>query len=246
MPEDQRPYTISLLISDYVKSPSLRHLRDPYSIEKLSKDILRAVDRRPPPWRKWDSLREEQLKAAAPTWIPIEDLRKHLNQLPGEPLTLTDVTQRMRDIQENGFELYPDDELQEACLARYQEELQSGSEMTAIIGALQEFVDNERERLRIEHIEKLKRVRAEEKEAAKHRLFSGADCNWTSLNNPGEWYCRTNGRLFKLLQNKDKRWRLSRIQMLTDENGIILGTYRGRGEATKAVKQIAYQPEPRY
>ncbi|MEZ5985641.1 MAG: hypothetical protein R3B94_06795 [Hyphomonas sp.] len=246
MPEDYRPYAISSLIAEHVKSPSLRHIRDPYFIDKLAKKILRAVDRKPPPWTKWDSLREAQLTAAATTWIPIEDLRTYLTQLPGEPLTQTDVAQRLRDIRENGFGLYPNDELREACLDRYKQELDMGTEMAAIIGALEEFVEDERERMRIEHAQKLEIARAQEREAAKQRLLSGADCKWTPLNNSNEFYCRTNGRLFKLNRGKEKRWVLSRVQSFTEEGGAVLGSYSGRGDATKAVAQIAYQAEPRY
>ena len=29
-------------------------------------------------------------------------------------------------------------------------------------------------------------------------------------------------------------------------SGVLLGTYQGRGDANKALQQIAYQPEPRW
>jgi hypothetical protein len=41
-----------------------------------------------------------------------------------------------------------------------------------------------------------------------------------------------------------KRWKLHRIASLEDP-GDLLGTYQGRGDANKALQQIAYQPEPR-
>jgi hypothetical protein len=30
-----------------------------------------------------------------------------------------------------------------------------------------------------------------------------------------------------------------------NDAGLLLGTYQGRGDANKALNQIAYQPEPR-
>src|SRR5690348_861761 len=102
MSEDERLYSIRSLIFDYVKSPSLRHIREPHAVAKLAKDILRVVDRPVGPWSKWDGLRDAELKAAATTWIPVEDLRDYLNAIPGPQLTTTDVAQRLRAIQEEG------------------------------------------------------------------------------------------------------------------------------------------------
>jgi len=44
------------------------------------------------------------LKSAALCWIPIEDLLTFLNQLPGPPLTKTDVSQRLRAFHEEPYE----------------------------------------------------------------------------------------------------------------------------------------------
>jgi len=45
MSDDDRHHAVRALLFDYVRSPSLRHLRDPHSLGKLAKDIMRAVDR---------------------------------------------------------------------------------------------------------------------------------------------------------------------------------------------------------
>ena len=47
--------------------------------------------------------REDVVKAAAPCWIPTEDIRASLNNLPGPTLTKTDVEQRLRAIWEECF-----------------------------------------------------------------------------------------------------------------------------------------------
>jgi hypothetical protein len=98
-----RQYAVASLLFDYVKSPSLRHLRDPHSVQKLARDILNAVDRASSVWSKWEADREEVAQAAAPCWIPVEELRAALNNLPGPPLTKTDVEQRLRAIWEEPY-----------------------------------------------------------------------------------------------------------------------------------------------
>lgn len=58
-----------------------------------------------------DPLREEVAKSAAPCWIPMEDFRAFLNNLPGPPLTKTDVEQRLRAIWEEPYTSYPNEAL---------------------------------------------------------------------------------------------------------------------------------------
>ena len=246
MPDDDRLYSIRSLIFEYVKSPSLRHIREPIFVAKLAKDILRVVDRGTGPWEKWEGAREALLKAAATTWIPAEELRDYFNSLPGPKLTSTDVSQRLRAIQEDGFGLCPDDTLQESCLTLYNRERAIGTEMPAIIGELQEFVERERDRIRIEREEAWKRTRAEERDALKQRLLSGVDCKWTSLSNSNELFCRMNGRLYRVQRGQDQRWKLYRVESVEDEKGGLLGQYQRRGDANKVVAKAAFQPEPRW
>lgn len=74
------------------------------------------------------------------------------------------------------------------------------------------------------------------------RFLSGADCGWTSIEASEDLYRRRNGRTFRIVRAKDKRWKLFRVVMVGD-SGILLGTYLGRGDANKALLQIAYQPD---
>ena len=246
MTEDQRLGAIRSLLVDYLRSPSLRHVRDPFSIAKLATEILRAVDRPTGPWLKWNGLRDAELTAAATTWIPIEDLRQYLNSVPGARLTQTDVEQRLRAIQEEGYDLYPDSRMKEACLARYELERNAGTEMSAIIRALSEFTELEAERLRVAQEQSWRESRAKEQEALRQRLLSGLDCKWTALEGSSEVFCRMNGRLFRLTKGKDQRWTLSRVQAPQHSGGDVLGVYATRGEASKVVAKIAYQPESRW
>jgi hypothetical protein len=246
MAEDERLYFIRSLISDYVESPSLRHIREPRFVDKLAKEILRVVNRGPGPWEKWCGAREALLTASATTWIPAEDLRDYFNRMPGPELTTTDVAQRLRAIQEEGYGLYPSDALRDACMELYRKELDAGTEMTAIIGAVEEFALQETERMRIERERAWKENQAAEREALKQRLLSGADCKWTPLAKSNEVFCRMNGRLYRLSQGENKRWKLHRVETVNDEKGHLVGQYTNRADATKVVAKMAYDPELRW
>jgi len=49
---DERLQTIRQLITAYVRSPSLRHIRDPRFVDELARRIMQAVDLEPSVWRK--------------------------------------------------------------------------------------------------------------------------------------------------------------------------------------------------
>ena len=237
-----RHYAVASILFDYVKSPSLRHLREPHSVHKVSREIVKALDGASSVWKKWESQREEVAQAAAPCWIPVEDLQAFLNTLPGPPLTKTDVEQRLRAIWEEPHTNYPKDELKDSCVALYQSEKAGGTEMRAIIGALQEHIEREEDRLRHEQEQSYRRWREEERVKLEQRFLSGADCGWTQIDKSEAFYCRRNGRAFRIARGKDKRWTLYRVDEI-DDKGELLGTYQGRGDANKALKKIAYAPE---
>jgi hypothetical protein len=71
------------------------------------------------------------------------------------------------------------------------------------------------------------------------RFLLGADCGWTKIEKSDAFYCRRNGRAFRIVQGKDKRWTMYRIKEIVDK-GELLGTYHGRGDANKALAKIAY------
>ncbi len=193
-------------------------------------------------WKKWEADREEIAKAAALCWIPLEDLQAFLNALPGPPLTKTDVEQRLRAIWEEPYTSYPKDELKEGCLTLYRAEQAMGSEMRATIGALQEHIERGEERLRQEQQDQYRCWREEERLKLEQRFLSGADCGWTKIDKSQPFYCRRNGRAFRIVQGKDKRWTMYRVKEI-DDKGELLGTYQGRSDANKALAKIAYAPE---
>ncbi len=247
MREDERVWAVKELLFDYVKSPSLRHIRDPHSLNRLAQEIVRQIDRGNSIWRKWDGQREIVLKSALGCWIPIEDMRDFLNRMPGPALTTTDVAQRQRAFEDEEYYAYPKDELQAGCLALYEREKDEGTELPAIIGLLQDHVEREEERLRVEQEERYRQQREQDRIAREERLLSGADCGWTQLRNSPNLYCRSNGRTYRLSPTKDKMWHLFRVDSTSDEEeGVQLGKYQRRGDATKAVAKIAYQPEPKW
>ncbi len=247
MREDERVWAVKDLLFDYVKSPSLRHIRDPNSVSVLARNIVARIDRANAIWQKWDGQRELLIKSAIGCWVPNEDLRDFLNTMPGPVLTSTDVAQRLRALEEEDSFSFPREELKAGCLALYQREKAEGTELPAIVGALQEFVEAEEDRLRREQRERYERMRAEEQNAKEQRLLSGADCKWTQIRKSPNWYCCSNGRTYRLTPTPEKRWRLDRVQLVSDdEPGEEIGTYGGRGDATKIVAQVAYRPEPRW
>jgi hypothetical protein len=158
-------------------------------------------------------------------------------------LTKTDVEQRLRAIWEEPYTTYPKDDLKDGCLSLYNTEKAEGTEMRAIIGALQEHIEREEERLRHEQEENYRRWKEEERVRLEERFLSGADCGWTRVEKSEAFYCHHNGRAFRIIQGKDKRWTLYRIHEIGDK-GELFGTYQGRGDANKALKKIAYAPEP--
>ncbi len=241
----QRHAEVLRLLFQYLQSPSLRHLRDPQQVQRLAEQIVSTVDQSSPVWVKWDDVRGELLKTSSKTWIPIEDLVAFLNSLPGARLTQTDVTQRLRAFQDEPYAgLYPDPRVQEACLALYAVELEEGTEMAAIIGALQEFAEAEEERLDQEQRERWKADQAAERQALERRFLTGADCKWTPLEGSKAVFLRKNGRAFRLSPSKDKRWTLHRIEEPTDA-GELVGVYATRSAATKVIEKVAYDPELR-
>ncbi len=243
--DNDRIYALTSRLFDYVKSPSLRHIRDPHSIRKLARELMTAVDRAGSIWSKWEGRREDLIEAAAPCWVPIEDLRAYLNRLPGPQLTQTDVAQRLRAIHEEPYAQYPNEDIKASCLALYEAEKAQGTKMTAIIGALQEHVELEEERINRKREDSLRRLREEERLRAQQQFSAGTDCGWTTLDGFEGFFCRRNGRTFRTVRGKDKRWSLFRIKT-TEDSGSALGTYQGRREASKALEKIAFSPEPQW
>ena len=94
------------LLVEYVKSPSLRHIRDFNSLNKLARDIIRLFAGDRSTWRNWSGERETLLKAAMHCWISVEDLGEYLNGMPGPGLTATDVAQRLRALWEDVLEAW--------------------------------------------------------------------------------------------------------------------------------------------
>ena len=242
---DERVIAVTRLIFEYVKSPSLRHIRDPNSIGKLAREIVRRLDHANSIWQKWDGQREVVVAAAAGCWLPIGDLKDFLQGMPGPALTLTDVEQRLRAIQEANH-TWPDEDVKPGCLALYEKERAEGTELPAIIGAMQEYAEKEQERIRAEQQAEWRQRVREKKDALEQRFLSGADCKWTPVLKSAELFCRINARIYRLSQTKDKMLLLHRVAGVEDDGGTLIGKYLRRADVTKALGQVAYQPEPKW
>ena len=242
MREDERVWAVKQLLFQHVSSPSLKHIRDPYAVTRLAVAIVERVDQGNSVWQKWDGQRELLLRSATPCWIPLEDLQSFLNQMPGPPLSLTDVAQRFKAFEEEDLS-FAKDELKEGCLEIYAREQSEGTELPAIIGCLRDHVEREQDRLREEQRERYLQWKETDRLARETRLMSGADCKWTQFKKSAAYYCRSNGRLFRANPTKDKRWDLHRVEHLGDERGLFVGCYEGRPDATKAISKVAYEAD---
>jgi hypothetical protein len=156
------------------------------------------------------------------------------------------VKQRLRAMQEEDYLSLPDEDRRAACLAIFEAEKAQGTELPAIIGAVQEYIGEESMRRHREEREAWDRRREEERVALEQRFLSGADCKWTPVNGSSGVFCRINARTYRLSRGEDKMWKLQRIESVEDTGGGLIGTYRTRGDATKALGQVAFQPETRW
>lgn len=246
MDSNDQVRAVKELLFNHVCTPYQRHIRDGWAIHLLANEIVEKLRQRDGVWRKWTEQRETLVKSATDCWIPIEDLQEYLNGMPGPQLTRMDVAQRLRAFQEDEYGSRPNEGVKSGCRLIFEKEKAEGTELPAIIGAIQEWVEQEEIRqMRESQAERQRQIEAE-KLALEQRLLSGADCKWTPLNKSAEVYCRTNGRTYRLSRTSEKSMSLHRIKTLEDTEGLLIGNYRTRGDATKVISEAAYQPEPRW
>lgn len=232
-------------IADYVRSPSLRHIRDFQNLEKVSREIVTALDREYGIWRKWDGQKDQIAKLAVGSWVPLDDLVAFLNTFPGPKLTKTDVQQRIAALEEEES-TYPQDDFRQACEDLYRQEHEQGTDMVAILLAMRGLVENLRSQRYEDQQRRYREARDQAKLESEQRLLSGADCPWTTLSGSKSAYCRVNGRTYRLVIQPDKRQELTRVRNVDDaEAGFVVGNYKDRGTATAAVKKMAFEVEPR-
>lgn len=241
---NQRSSVVYSLLADYVRSPSLRHMREQRSLAKLALEIVTKLDQDSSIWKKWEGPRDKVLASAIDCWIPKDDMLAFLNGLPGPALTMTDLEQRMKAMIEEEYIGDPEPKLEAECLAIYQAEKDAGTEMAAIIGRLSDYVGAQWQRLRDEQRAEAERRSEEARLERERRLLSYADCPWTQIKGSKFFYCRKNGRVFQLKPNNDKSLTLYRVQEVDDAaSGDMIGRYRSRGDASKVVAKAAYAPE---
>ncbi len=61
---NQRTQVVYSLLAEYVRSPSLRHMREERSLAKLALEIVTKLDRDSSVWKKWEGPRDKILGAA--------------------------------------------------------------------------------------------------------------------------------------------------------------------------------------
>ncbi len=246
MAEDERLHDVVRLLSRYSARPPLKFPNDA-EIPAIAKQILKAIDGPRSLWKKWSAEREELANRAAEVWVPLDDLRDVLNRLPGEPLTPVDVEQRLYSLrhEDGGWRHAPDQELKDESFAAYAEEKAKGTEFIAILGWLQEWTWGEEARLQHKREEERRQRVEQNKCKAEARLRSGADCPWTIAADSPDLHCSKNGRLFRLKPLEKSESPLApsvevfEVKSFEDKRGVSIGRYRTRGDASKAVLEVA-------
>lgn len=242
MLEQHRIATVREMLSDFVRSPSLKHLRSVHVLDKLASEIVRRLDLPPQLWSKWGGSREDLIRMACPCWIPVVELAAALNELPGPKLTLTDVSARLQVVQEELGE-WSIDRWQAGCEAIFNDEKRAGTELMAIAVRIRTFIEDEEARLHRERDHAYRERVAAKKASLEARFLAGADCKWTPIAGSKDIFCRMNGRVFRLSRAVDGRYELERISSHESGNGIVAGRYARRGDATAAVREMAYKPD---
>lgn len=242
MSENSKTRIIENHISDHVNSPSLRHIRDDNIIHKLAQKITYDLEGSCSVWTKWTAPRDTLLTSAAECSIPVEHMRDFLNNLPGPELTTTDVSQRLRAIHnEDPFIRIPTAEMREGSLSIFDKEKSQGTELPAIIGAIQEYIDQIKEQEGIQ-AESDRQARLErERIELEEKFLSGSDCKWVSIDDSKELYCRVNGQAYSLYKAGNKTWNLNRINSIEGPSRTFIGSHQNREEATKALTQLSRQ-----
>jgi len=139
----------------------------------------------------------------------------------------------------------PEDDLREWCEAFYAAEKSRGTELPAIIHAMQDYVATEHvRRMDQERVERRRR-REEAQKAKEDLLYSGADCGWTRLDESPDRVCRINGRLYRVEISGTRRRHLYRVASLEDRPGFSIGIYDNQKTMDAALKTIAYARDVR-
>lgn len=204
-------------LSEFVRSPSLSHLRSVHALDKLASKIVRRLDS-PPLWGKWGGSREDLVRMACPCWIPIADLTTALNDLSGSKPTQTDVLARLSVVQED-LGAWPMNRWQAGCEMIFNEERLAGTEMVAIAVRMRQFIEDEEARQRQEWETSYRERVVAEKAKLEARFLAGADCKWTPVAGSKAIYCRMNGRVFRLSRAVDGRYELDRVALTTASMG---------------------------
>jgi hypothetical protein len=90
---------------------------------------------------------------------------------------------------------------------------------------MREYIEVEKERIRTERDAAYKRYAKERRQAQEQRLLSGVDCPWTKVGSAVDFYCRRNGRTYRLSPTSDKMWQAFRVTKMDGARGQLSGKY---------------------
>ena len=167
--------------------------------------------------------------------------------MPGPELTRMDVIQRLRAFHEERYETYPDEDFKDGCMEIFEKEKATGTELPAIIGAVAQWVEEEEARRWKERQAERRRQIEEDRIALEESgLALAATARGPRSTNPRRSTAARTAGPIGSRPPPTRTWRLHRINALEDEDGVLVGTYKTRADATKVVAKTAFLPEPRW
>ena len=102
---NQRTQVVYSLLAEYVRSPSLRHMREERSLAKLALEIVTKLDRDSSVWKKWEGPRDKVLGAAIECWIPKAEMLDFLNSLPNHKTVVLDCIPTAENLAREAFRI---------------------------------------------------------------------------------------------------------------------------------------------
>lgn len=139
---------------------------------------------------------------------------------------------------------FHDEDFRDGCRAIYEKEKAEGTDLLAIIGRIRDHLELEEKRVEREREVARKEWEQQDLINREKRLHSGADCGWVRPTGSPFYYCRKNGRTFRLSQSNRDFVLLHQVSTLShEESGIFIGKYRRRREATRDLSVVAYSPD---
>ena len=150
--------------------------------------------------------------------IPLEDLYTALSQLPGPPLTVSDVKGRLLGLWEEGLDR-PDDTRRSGCDALYAAEKAAGTELAAIFELMNDWMGEETRPADAPGVGGTRPAAGRDEAGGGAGVPVGSRLQVEPDGSGADLYCRANGRIYRLSRAADKKLEVWRVQAMEDAAG---------------------------